>query len=154
MERKKKLRKNISGEPESYLKKKLEINTWAVPIVRYSGPFSKWARKELKQMDQRTRKLMIMHKVLNPSDDIDRLYLSRKERGIGLDSIEDSLGASIQRFEDYIEKQERGLITATKNDTHNTNANRMAINRKQKWEENQHYGRFKRLINNISHDKT
>ena len=38
------------------------INTWAVPLVRYSGPFLKWTREELKQMDQRTRKLMTMHK--------------------------------------------------------------------------------------------
>ena len=30
----------------------------------------------------------------------------------------------------------------------------MTITRKQKWEEKQHYERFKRLINNISHDKT
>ena len=37
------------------------INTWAVPQVRYSGPFLKWIRDELKQMDQRTRKLMTMH---------------------------------------------------------------------------------------------
>ena len=38
------------------------INTWAVLLVRYSGPFLKWTRDELKQMDQRTRKLMTMHK--------------------------------------------------------------------------------------------
>ena len=31
---------------------------------------------------------------------------------------------------------------------------RMTITRKQKWEEKQRYGRFKRLINNISHEKT
>ena len=30
----------------------------------------------------------------------------------------------------------------------------MTIARKQKWEGKQFYGRFKRLINNISHDKT
>ena len=30
----------------------------------------------------------------------------------------------------------------------------MTITRKQKWEEKQLYGRFKRLINNISHEKT
>ena len=30
----------------------------------------------------------------------------------------------------------------------------MTRTRKQKWEEKQLYGRFKRLINNISHDKT
>ena len=37
------------------------INTWAVLLVKYSGPFLKWNRDELKQMDQRTRKLMTMH---------------------------------------------------------------------------------------------
>ena len=42
------------------------INTWAVPFVPYSGPFLKWTRDELKHMDQRTRKLMTMHKALHP----------------------------------------------------------------------------------------
>ena len=63
------------------------INTWTVPLVRYSGPFLKWTRDELKQMDQRTRKLMTMHKALHPRDDVDRLYVSRKEGGRGLASI-------------------------------------------------------------------
>ena len=48
------------------------INTWAVLLVRYSGPFLKWTREELKQMDQRTRKLMTMHKALHPKDDVNR----------------------------------------------------------------------------------
>ena len=30
------------------------------PLVRYSGPFLKWMRKECQQMDQSTRKLMSM----------------------------------------------------------------------------------------------
>ena len=38
------------------------------------------------------------------------------------------------------------------NETENT-MNRMTITRKQKWEGKQHYGRFKRLINNISQEK-
>ena len=38
------------------------INTWAVPLVIYTGPFLKWTQEELKQMDQKTRKLMTMHK--------------------------------------------------------------------------------------------
>ena len=33
------------------------INTWAGTLARYSGPFLKWSRDELKEMDQRTRKL-------------------------------------------------------------------------------------------------
>ena len=130
------------------------INTWAVSQVRYSGPFLKWTREELKQMDQRTRKLITMHKALHPRDDVDRLYVSRKEGGRGLASIEDSVDASIQRLEDYIEKHERGLITTIGFDTDNTINERMTTTRKQKWEAKQLYGRFKRLINNISHQKT
>ena len=38
---------------------------------------------------------MTMHKELHLRDDVDRLYVSRKEGGRGLDSIEDSVDASI-----------------------------------------------------------
>ena len=76
----------------------------------------------------------------------------REERG--LVSIEDFVGASIQRLEDYIEKHDGRLITAIKNESDNSMHNRMTITRKQKWEEKQLYGRFKRLINNISLKKT
>ena len=58
------------------------INTWAVQLVRYSGPFLKWTRDELRQMDKRTRKLMTMHKALHPREDVDRLYVSKmREEG-------------------------------------------------------------------------
>ena len=45
-----------------------------------------------------------MHKALLHRDDVDSLYVSRKEGGRGLASIEDRVDASIQRREDYIEK--------------------------------------------------
>ena len=109
------------------------INTWAVILVRYSGPFLKWTRDELKQMDQRTRKIMTKYKTLHPREDVDGLYVSRKERGRGFASIEDSVDTSIQRLEDYIEKHEGGLITAIRNDTDITIGDIMTITRKQKW---------------------
>ena len=96
---------------------------------------------------------MTVHKALHPRD-VDRLYVSKKEGGRGLASIQGSVDASIQNLEDYIKKHEGGLITATRNDTDNTKTNRMTITRKQKWKEKQLYGRFKRLINNITHKKT
>ena len=68
---------------------------------------------------------------LERSDDVDRLYVSTKEGGRGLASIEDSVDASIQRLEDYMEKHEGGLITAIRNDTDNTMDNRMST-KKQK----------------------
>ena len=97
---------------------------------------------------------MTMHKALDPRDDVGRLYVSRKEGGRGLASIEDSIDVSIQRLEDYIGKHGGRLITAIRNDTDNTIDDRSTITRKQKWEEKQLYGRFKRLINTISHQKT
>ena len=58
-------------------------NIWAVSLVRYSEPLFKWIKEELRQMYQRTSKLMMMHMTLQPRDDTDKLYVSRKEeRGL------------------------------------------------------------------------
>ena len=76
-----------------------------------------------------------------------------KRREEDLPASKTSVDSSIQQLEDYIEKHERGPITAIRNNTDNTIDNRMTRTRKQKWEEKQLYGRFKRLINNISHEK-
>ena len=96
------------------------INTWSVPLVRYLGPLLKWTRDELRPMDQRTRKLMTMHKALHPRVDVDRLYVPRKEGGRVLASIEDSVDSLKPRLKDYIEKYERGLISVIRNNTANT----------------------------------
>ena len=128
-------------------------NSWAVPLVRYSGPFLKWTSEVLKQIDQRTRKLMTVHKALHPRDDVDRLYVSRKKGGRGITGIEDSVDASIQRFEDYIEKRGGRLITTTKSNTGNMRTKRMTITRKQKWEEVQLSRRLNRLTSDIWHVK-
>ena len=74
----------------------------------------------------------------------DYMYQKRREE-YNLPAWNDNVDASIQRFEDYREKHEGGLITAPGN----TKTNRMTIIRKQKCEEKQLYGRFKRLISNI-----
>ena len=96
---------------------------------------------------------MTMHKALNPRD-IEKPYVSRKEGEGGLTSIEESVDASIQRFEDYIEKRGGRLVTVTRNNIDVTRISGTEITRKQKWEEKRLYGRFKRLTSNISHEKT
>ena len=134
---KKKIKKEYFRRIRNLLKKKLcgrnlikGISTRTVLLVRYSGPFLKWTREGLKQLDQRTRKLMAMHKALHPRDDIDRLYVSRKEGRRGLASIEDRVDASIQWLEDYIQKCGARLITATRNNTDNMRINGTTITRK------------------------
>ena len=69
---------------------------------------------------------MTMHKALHPRDDVDRLFVSRKEGGTGFISID----TSIQRLEDYIEKYGGNMITATRNNTDNTSINTTKITRK------------------------
>ena len=54
------------------------INTGAVTLVRYSGPFLKWTEEELKKIEQRTRKLMMMHSVVHLRDDVDRLCVKKR----------------------------------------------------------------------------
>ena len=90
-----------------------------------------------------------MHTALHPRDDVDRLYVSRKEGGRGLASIEETVDASMQRLENYREKHKRGLITTIRNDADNTIDERMTTTRKPKLEGKQLYGCFKRQINNI-----
>ena len=66
------------------------INSWEVSLVRYSGPFLKWKREELGQINQKTRKLMTMHKTLH------RLYgVKKRRREGGIASIRDCVDVSI-----------------------------------------------------------
>ena len=96
---------------------------------------------------------MTMHKASHPRDDVDRLYVSRKEGCRRLTNIEDSVDLSIQCFQVCIEKHE-GLITVTRNDNDNTKTKRMTITRKEKLEEKQLYWFFGQLLSNIPHEKT
>ena len=80
--------------------------------------------------------------------------MSRKEGRRGLANIEDSVDASIQRLEDYIQKRGERLISTIRNNTDYTRTNRTEITRKQKWEEKQLNGCLKRLTGDISHKKT
>ena len=95
-----------------------------------------------------------MHKALYPDGDIDTLSVSRKEGGIELNRIHDSVDASIKRLEDYIKKCGERLITATRNNTYNTSINRTKITRKQKFEEKHIYGHYKRWTGEISNEET
>ena len=73
---------------------------------------------------------MTMLKALYLRDDVDRQYVSTKEKGRGLASIKESVDALIQRLEEFIEKHKAGLILAIINKTYNAMTNRIRITRK------------------------
>ena len=68
--------------------------------------------EELKQTDQKTRKLLAVQKALHPRDDRNRLYVARKEGRWILASFEGRVDASMQEFENYIKmsKKEKDLL--------------------------------------------
>ena len=70
-----------------------------------------------------------------------------------LPALETGLTHRYNDSKDYIQKHDGGRITAIRNHTDNTMDNKMPITRKQKWEGKQLYGRFKWLLNTVSHDK-
>ena len=145
----------VTGNKPKLLEPYKRINNLtAPPLVRYSGSYLKGNREKLKQMDQKTRKLMTMYKALYPRDDVDGLYVSRKEGGTGLVRIENGVDTSIQWLKNSIEKHTGRPLTAIWNNTDNTRINRTKIIGKIKREEKQLYGQLKRQTTNISHEKT
>ena len=53
------------------------INSWAVSLLRYSGGVVRWTKVELMNLDQKTRKLLIIQDALHARADGSRLYLMR-----------------------------------------------------------------------------
>ena len=90
------------------------INTWAISLLRYSAAFLDWTGAELEQMDRKTRKLMTMHRALNPKSDVARIYLSRKEGVRGLISVEDTVQLAILGLERYVLTSEERLLIAAR----------------------------------------
>ena len=54
------------------------INTWSASLVRYSVPFLNWAKKDVRQTDERTMKMMTMHEAIYLRDDVGWFCVSRK----------------------------------------------------------------------------
>ena len=65
------------------------VNTWAVPVIRYSVDIVYWMNSELCNTDRKTRKTLNMYQALHPISNVDRLFLPRSEGGKGLLSLEE-----------------------------------------------------------------
>ena len=97
---------------------------------------------------------MTTHKALHSRDDVDRFYVSRKEKGRGIANIEDWVDVSLQGFKDYIKKSKKILITAASNSISNIRTKRTSTKTwKQKWEEKQLYEYFKWQTSELVHGK-
>ena len=77
------------------------INTWAIPLLRYSAAFLDWRKSELQDLDRKTRKLLTMHNGLHPKSNVDRIYIPREEGGRGLTAQEQALATNLMKARIY-----------------------------------------------------
>ena len=112
-EMKEKINKGYIKRLKAILKSKLNsvntvkaINTWAVPVIRYSAGIVDWKNSELCSMGRKTRKILNMYQALHPRSSVDRLYLPCSEGGKGLLSLEECVNAEKRSLGQYLKMNE------------------------------------------------
>ena len=135
------------------------INTYAVPVLTYLAGIIKFTVEEKKSLDTMTRKQLTMHGSLHPRADVDRLYVSRKDGGRGLMSIEDSIQKEENSIALYIKNTEEPILKHTQSILSNQDpqpklefANKISDQRKNNWKDKSLHGVWPK--NMEKHSKT
>ena len=71
-----------------------------------------WTKKELAELDRKTRKILTIHGVLYPRSNISRLYLTRREGGRGIISVEDAINTEERNISVYMSQSQERLLKA------------------------------------------
>ena len=125
------------------------INSWAVPVIRYTAGIVDWTQAELEDFDRKTRKLMTANHALHPQSDVDRLYLPRQTGGRGLLQVKQTVEEEKRALNDYIRnstenylkevaKQEILKGQETKKEYHKQEIN----TRKERWQGKALHGQY------------
>ena len=133
------------------------INTFALPVLTYPAGIIKFTLEEKKKMDTMTRKQMTMHGSLHPRADVDRLYVSRKEGGRGLLSVEDSLNKEENSLAQYVDTTQEPILKLTKEimlnkspQTKEAFAKTIETKRKAQWNEKKIHGLWPKNLDKYS----
>ena len=130
------------------------INTWAIPVLKYSAPFLVWRKTELQELDRRTRKLLTMHNARHPKSNVDRIYSPRKEGGRGLLSVEDTINMVTLGLEEYVVLSDERILPAARNIEEVTETQgfkkRMKNERKNSWMEKELHGQYLRQTDEVA----
>ena len=125
------------------------INSWAVPVVRYTAGIIDWTQAELEDMDRKTRKLMSAHHALHPQSDVDRLYLPRKAGGRGLLQIKQTVEEEKRALNDYINNStEYALKSVSNEELIKVNESKTEyhkkelVNRQERWQSKALHGQY------------
>ena len=131
------------------------INSWAVPVVRYTAGIIDWTQAELEDLDRKTRKLMSAHHALNPQSDVDRVFLPRQAGGRGLQQIRQTFKEEERALNDYIKNStEHALKTVSDEELLKVNESKSEYhkkelkNRQERWQSKPLYGQYLQDIKN------
>ena len=140
------------------------VNTWAVVIFRYGAGIIFWKESELNSIDKKTRKTLTIYGAMHPKSDVDRLYITIKEGGRRLCSIEYAVKGEENSLGYYVVNSEeslmRGVWVAGTIKTEGTiNSNELkrqrAEERKKKFLEKKMHGQFnKEISDSIDKEKS
>ena len=79
-------------------------------LRRYSFGIINWHQEEMQKLDRKTRKLLTIHGQHHPKEDVDCLYVPRKQGGRGLMQSEAAHAVEITKLVNYVDRKEDPLI--------------------------------------------
>ena len=119
--------------------------------MRYGAGALECRVDELKELDRKTRELLTMHKELHAKNDLDRLYISRKEGGRELMSCESTIRNEENNLGWYLKNSDQNLLQGVKHveilkfrESVSKKDFKKVLNEKrvENWKEKQMYGQF------------
>ena len=78
------------------------VNQMATPVLSYGFGIIDWPQREIDNLDVKTRKILTMFKIIYRNQCMDRLYLPRREGGLGLIEINDVFRQTITNLDFYL----------------------------------------------------
>ena len=78
------------------------INSWAASLLRYNGRDCNWTKRELAELDRKSRNLLTIHGALRP-------FVKKRRRG-ELISVEDAINTVERNINVYISQSQERLL--------------------------------------------
>jgi len=76
----------------------------AGPVLIYSFGIINCHQEELQKLDRKTRKLLTIHDQLHLKEDVDHLYVLRKQGGRGLKQLEEACAVEVTKPVECVDK--------------------------------------------------
>eukprot|EP00957_Ditylum_brightwellii_P025114 1900987-Ditylum_brightwellii.AAC.1 len=93
------------------------ICAYVVLLLHYMFGIMKWIKGELKNMDIKPRKLLMMHGFYHPKTNTHRLYLHQLRGGRGVTGLEDMHNNEVSALAKYVVKSDDPLTAVVREAT-------------------------------------